>query len=1049
MPAVVVDSVVVTGLWDPSALERGLLQSSGRLQQFVQQFATTPVALQLQVTGADRAIKDTQQQIKQLSSLGIDIPIDVAAFTAGLKQGVQEGIAEVQAKLQSTPLILAPPVIPPIAPPLPPDFSETIAETIRAADIMRAEFLHAFPVQALGIEAKQAATVAADALQAGLLSRVGEIRDVLSTGLISPTAAVRQVDLAIDAMAREIQAKQASLPALVLRTRGGQQDAGIITDADLAKVGQFSAATQQTAAATERLVVGSGNATRGLKTMAASMTSLAAQTVGIKSQIGLLLENFLFFSVGGPIVLGLAATALAATALFEHLSAGARKAKEDLDKATESLKHLRDQQRDPIVVAVQITGQAKAELDDVTARIGRLKAERDKLAALALVTTDPEALTALQGSVESLEKSLAKLGLRFTELGGLTAAGKLDVAQKQFDQLASAANQANQDLLSIQQVGFRGQQQALEAALAQDLITRRTFAGRSIQIAEGESAAVVKALKDQLLTVETRPTAPADRAAQKQEEDHLRSLIALEQAKLGLEVQRIRNQQTLEALASIKVEAPAALTIAPEIRAALIPLGEMRAIVAQIEANAARGKLDDEIQRALDVAEQLNPILEEIGLNLRDIGNANVDGTVNAFREMQHTAFDVIDGIGRIGNALEDVGLLSRDAARDFADLVDLGKSIASGDIAGIVSGGIHIIGDLVGPSEAERERNAILAQNNDLLRRNNAELANQQGGIGKIGVDQATLAALLALGPLLQNAGRSGVPVDNTGLGRNALDQQRQELAKQLAAAGIDLRAFAEQIKQSTGIEILDDKGRVVARAFDQAKEAIDRMVEAATHFGKGISDQQRQLETQAKLGLGGFSPDAQVSRLQIDRKIELDNLELDPKLEQKIRGLDLTTEAGRKAFFEFQQMLFEMARNGKLTAEQLGKFGSVDELLGPINDAADGINGFKDAVDAATKSLSDFNIPSGFKTAAFAFAAADPGGPGRPGDGAAIDFPPFTVPGRPTTHNEITVTFAAGSLVQSPGENADAFAERIVDALRVKVAAQSGGDSTLWGVN
>jgi len=140
---------------------------------------------------------------------------------------------------------------------------------------------------------------------------------------------------------------------------------------------------------------------------------------------------------------------------------------------------------------------------------------------------------------------------------------------------------------------------------------------------------------------------------------------------------------------------------------------------------------------------------------------------------------------------------------------------------------------------------------------------------------------------------------------------------------------------------------------------------VEAATHFGTSLADLSQVLATRDALGLGpnaGLPDD--VAGLARTRELELGGLELDPALEQSIAGLNLETEAGRQAFLEFNRMLFTMAESGQLTAEQLGTFTSVQELLGPINDAATGIDAFSESVAEATKALS--NIPEFFNLGA-----------------------------------------------------------------------------------
>lgn len=119
--------------------------------------------------------------------------------------------------------------------------------------------------------------------------------------------------------------------------------------------------------------------------------------------------------------------------------------------------------------------------------------------------------------------------------------------------------------------------------------------------------------------------------------------------------------------------------------------------------------------------------------------------------------------------------------------------------------------------------------------------------------------------------------------------------------------------------------------------------------------------------------------------------------------------------------------------------------------------ITAFTDAAkDAANRMRGDFNLPTGFRTAAIAFETADVGGPELPpaprltpteftpplppgvipgSDGASLPIPPQ----RPS-HTEVHVTFEPGAIVAAPGESAEELAETVIAKLRERAMSQTG---------
>jgi hypothetical protein len=279
------------------------------------------------------------------------------------------------------------------------------------------------------------------------------------------------------------------------------------------------------------------------------------------------------------------------------------------------------------------------------------------------------------------------------------------------------------------------------------------------------------------------------------------------------------------------------------------------------------------------------------------------------------------------------------------------------------VGAGINVLGGLFGQDATQREHDAILRENSAAIERNTmAQNARLQGGAGLgLGLDAVTAAQADAVF-------RSFEAFDFTG-GANAA----KALEKALEGTGISLQEL-DAIARQNGIELLDSKGRVVAGALDQLGIAIEQTIDRITHFGTSLSDREKVLATRDALGLGPLAGQAEdLQALARTREIQLGGLELDAGLEARIAALDLATKEGRQAFLEFNRMLFRMAENGELTAEQLGTFTSVDELLGPIHDAATGINALSEASHAAANELSI--VPRGFRTAIHAFEAQIPG--------------------------------------------------------------------------
>lgn len=348
------------------------------------------------------------------------------------------------------------------------------------------------------------------------------------------------------------------------------------------------------------------------------------------------------------------------------------------------------------------------------------------------------------------------------------------------------------------------------------------------------------------------------------------------------------------------------------------------------KAAAGAKDLGEELPRQFDLARERAALLNRGILDVAE-SVSSIEGAASRAAQGVLGLLSLFQQLGAANQALQDA---QNTTERSAAQLAKTGATL--GLIGAGVSVAAGLLGSLFGGGESEgdrirRENNQRLAELNATIIRQNQGAAGLQG-LGNTAGDLSKLADFSAFS-------------ESSGLGRS------EAFEKALADAGFTVASFAAQIKQATGIDILDSKGRIVAAAFDQASKAIDAMNEAARHFSEDISTQNRVRETEDRLGIGpraGLDPEQQ--RLERARAAELEGLNLDPATEKRIAALDLSTEEGRKAFLEFNKSLLILAENGGLTAEQLGKFKNVDELLGPINDAADALEAFKKVTEAAS---------------------------------------------------------------------------------------------------
>jgi hypothetical protein len=167
----------------------------------------------------------------------------------------------------------------------------------------------------------------------------------------------------------------------------------------------------------------------------------------------------------------------------------------------------------------------------------------------------------------------------------------------------------------------------------------------------------------------------------------------------------------------------------------------------------------------------------------------------------------------------------------------------------------------------------------------------------------------------------------------------------------------------------------------------------------------------------------------------------------------LDLNTAAGREAFRKIEQQIFDDLKIGSLTDLTV----PADQILGLLGDGADALNSFTSATNAAVASLT--NVPQGFKLGLLPFNStlglADDAAAKGLGILPRTPFDPTHPRGGILTNTvtttgigvqNVNVTFAPRAIVQQPGEDGVALAQRVVRTLRDQARAQTG-DSLDFG--
>lgn len=382
-----------------------------------------------------------------------------------------------------------------------------------------------------------------------------------------------------------------------------------------------------------------------------------------------------------------------------------------------------------------------------------------------------------------------------------------------------------------------------------------------------------------------------------------------------------------------------------------------QAILDQIGAMEQAIRASDEFKHLAptEQAAVMAAFANHAGRAARDLDHART-----AAERLANAMRDVVDAAGAIGDLVDALGMGNEKTQQLIQGAQQVAANLPralSGDpiaIIGAVSGAVKALNGIFGQGEAARMREQVERENTRALDDLRAEIRHFGDSVGDLAKAQDALRSI----PADQLRALQGVSATFPDLGRNALDQI-------LRQTGL---TFAElnRVAQANGIQLLDEKGRLVASSFGALDEAIQLAVEDMTHWGRSFQEQADRFTLETKL----FHPDAAndaMSRFQDEIRALT---EVAPELGHLFDGLDLASQEGRDAARRLLQTLFSQFDEGFFAAhpELFGGL-SKDDFLKFLGDGADALNGLAGAADNAAGEM--LAVPTGFKIAAARFHA------------------------------------------------------------------------------
>jgi hypothetical protein len=266
--------------------------------------------------------------------------------------------------------------------------------------------------------------------------------------------------------------------------------------------------------------------------------------------------------------------------------------------------------------------------------------------------------------------------------------------------------------------------------------------------------------------------------------------------------------------------------------------------------------------------------------------------------------------------------------------------------------------------------------------------------------------------------------------------------LVRQLDALGLSFEQL-QRVADEFGIEILAS-GNLVGEALVQLQKAIIEATEEAFDFDPTVFQDQLTIERLESRAAGIDQTPAEILRQQLEAAGAVGA----DAVEQFFGGIDLgDPEAIRDAV----QAAIDAWKSGAIAIEDLGGLTREEwlEIIESGLDAADAMDGLSDAARDAVDAM--LNVPRGFRQAALAFEAQDPGGVApnrgrelgdalpliRGGDGAAL---PTDLRGvaESIARQRPNITFERGAVViEGANKSADELLDDVMDAAERRSSA------------
>lgn len=428
--------------------------------------------------------------------------------------------------------------------------------------------------------------------------------------------------------------------------------------------------------------------------------------------------------------------------------------------------------------------------------------------------------------------------------------------------------------------------------------------------------------------------------------------IAAQGGPLKANIELLRQQQVLAA--SIATTLERALDITPSvvpITGNALPLDTRVITLTTDELNKTAGAGAAATVQVQGLGDSLSALT--IGARgLLQVADA-IGGIGKQARQAIDGVLGLLDGISQISKVKQS-GLTSGTGAKLSIEGI---AGLASG-ISGLIGGVAQLASAFFGQSERMRQQTAVLEANNRKLEDVKLELSGFRINVASTAKAGDAAASIAGNRQLIKNLDfLSRLP----GSAASDFGLQIRLLSPVLKNLGI---SFAElnAIAKANGIQLLDEKGRIVAGAFEQMATILKGTIKSLTEFNRALLD---DLRTAAELRRDALDlPDTPVTRIQR----EYDFLfALAPNIAARFKDFDLTTSeeiAAFKAAYikfidDFTRNLIPAADFGGLTKDQLVGISRI--ILGAFDDMASAAKGTADAARELTAELR--NVPLGVK--------------------------------------------------------------------------------------